>query len=64
MSLFRTTDPDGWYDDVAEYRSSDDPEDRRIGDRMDRCRNNPRNGGPGYFGRNQRLDRRSDRGTR
>lgn len=58
--MFFDRTPDQWYKDVAEFRDSDDPEIRGVGNKMDNCPNNPRHGGPGYFGSNKHLDRRTN----
>jgi len=58
MRLFSSNSADKWYDNVRRYRESDDPEDQEIGEKMDRCPNNPRYGGPGFYGKDKHLDRR------
>ncbi len=47
-----------WYETVDRLRSAPDPDLNAIGEQMDQCPNNPRHGGPGFFGKDRPKDRR------
>ena len=64
MGLFSSDkrDPqDEWDAQIADTRRNATwREGQQIASKMSRCANNPRNGGPGFFGKDASKDRRDD----
>ena len=57
MRLF-SSGKDEWTKDTNELKNSSDADDRKHGWERDKCLNNPRHGGHGYFGYSSNVDRR------
>lgn len=57
-SFSSKTPEEKWYAHQSRCKDSDDPDLQEQARDMDACPNNPRNGGPGFFGKNKHLDRR------